>query len=74
MTPAHSTNTIIKFADDTTVVGLIHNGDESACRDEVCRLTDWCSTNNLALNIPKTKKTEGGTSSQRRPSGESALL
>ncbi|KAF7668955.1 hypothetical protein LDENG_00267500 [Lucifuga dentata] len=55
-TPIHSTNTIIKFADDTTVVGLIHNGDEAAYRDEVCRLTDWCFTNNLALNISRTRE------------------
>ncbi|KAF7644699.1 hypothetical protein LDENG_00217230 [Lucifuga dentata] len=54
--PIHSTNTIIKFADDTTVAGLICNGDETAYRDEVCRLTDWCFTNNLALNISKTRE------------------
>ena len=29
----HDANTIIKFADDTTVVGLITNGDESAYRE-----------------------------------------
>jgi len=28
-TPTHLSNTIIKFADDTTVVGLISNGDEA---------------------------------------------
>lgn len=36
-TRLHSTNTIVKFADDTTVVGLIQNDDESADR-ELCRL------------------------------------
>jgi len=29
----HETNTFIKFADDTTIVGLIHNNDVSAYRD-----------------------------------------
>ncbi|KAI4879833.1 hypothetical protein NFI96_016476 [Prochilodus magdalenae] len=40
----HSSNHIIKFADDTTVVGLISKNDESAYREEVQRLTDWCRT------------------------------
>ncbi|KAF7664535.1 hypothetical protein LDENG_00172280, partial [Lucifuga dentata] len=31
-------------------------GDESAYRDEVRRLTAWCSENNLALNTSKTKE------------------
>ena len=55
-TPTHSTNRIIKFADDTTVVGLINNNDESAYRDEVQKLTVWCTNNNLALNSTKTKE------------------
>ncbi|KAK0153202.1 hypothetical protein N1851_005108 [Merluccius polli] len=40
----------------TTVVGLITKGDESAYREEVQRLTEWCSENNLSLNIKKTKE------------------
>lgn len=47
----HPSNTIIKFADDTTTVGLISNRDETAYRDEVCNLTRWCTENNLTLNI-----------------------
>jgi gmma-aminobutyric acid receptor subunit gamma/cGMP-dependent protein kinase 2 len=31
----HACNSIIKFADDTTVVGLITNNDETAYREEV---------------------------------------
>ncbi|KAI5087807.1 gastrula zinc finger protein XlCGF28.1-like [Silurus meridionalis] len=46
----------IKFADDTTVVGLISKNDESAYREEVQRLTAWCRANNLSLNINKTKE------------------
>ncbi|KAI4871761.1 hypothetical protein NFI96_026787, partial [Prochilodus magdalenae] len=52
----HSSNHIIKFSDDTTVVGLISKNDESAYREEVQRLTDWCRTNNLSLNVDKTKE------------------
>ncbi|KAI4883835.1 hypothetical protein NFI96_020724 [Prochilodus magdalenae] len=52
----HSSNHIIKFADDTTVVALISKNDESAYREEVQQLTDWCRTNNLSLNVDKTKE------------------
>ena len=31
----HDSNTIIKFADDTTVVSLITDNDETAVREEV---------------------------------------
>jgi hypothetical protein len=52
----HDSNTIIKFADDTTVVGLITDNDETACREEVRDLAVWCQDNNLYLNVSKTKE------------------
>ncbi|KAI3354907.1 hypothetical protein L3Q82_004701 [Scortum barcoo] len=52
----HSSNTIIKFADDTTVIGLITGDDETAYREEVRALTSWCQDNNLHLNVSKTKE------------------
>ncbi|KAJ8347410.1 hypothetical protein AAFF_G00207760 [Aldrovandia affinis] len=52
----HSSNVIIKFADDTTVLGLISDDDETAYREEVGSLTQWCQENNLALNAQKTKE------------------
>ena len=55
-TPTHPSNAIIKFADDTTVVGLISGGDETAYREEVQRLSTWCTLNNLVLNTSKTKE------------------
>ncbi|KAK7910081.1 hypothetical protein WMY93_014765 [Mugilogobius chulae] len=54
--PSHPTNVIIKFADHTTVVGLIKNNTEAAYRDEVDNLVEWCSLNNLSLNSSKTKE------------------
>ena len=51
----HDSNTIIKFADDTTLVGLITN-NETAYREEVRDLTVWCKDNNLSLNVIKSKK------------------
>ena len=52
----HSSHTIVKFPDDTTVIGLITNGDETAFREEVRALTSWCQDNNLQLNLSKTKE------------------
>ncbi|MCP4487325.1 MAG: DUF1891 domain-containing protein [Gammaproteobacteria bacterium] len=54
--PIHPENIIVKFADDTTVVGLITEGNEEAYRDEVLKLEEWCAYNNLALNTSKTKE------------------
>jgi hypothetical protein len=51
-----SSNTIIKFADDTTVLGLITDNDETAYRDEVRDLAVWCQDDNLSLNVIKTKE------------------
>ncbi len=45
---------LLKFADDTTVIGLIQDGDESAYRQEVEQLAVWCSLNNLEINTLKT--------------------
>ena len=45
----------IKFADDTTVVGLITNNDESAYREEVGELALLFQDYNLSFNISITK-------------------
>ena len=52
----HNSNTIIKFADNTTVVGLITDNDETAYREEVRDLAVWCQNSNLSLNLSKTKE------------------
>ncbi|KAK0133374.1 putative RNA-directed DNA polymerase from transposon BS [Merluccius polli] len=49
----HSTNHMVKFADDTTLMGLITK-NETHYRKEVKLLTTWCSDNNLLLNVSKT--------------------
>ena len=56
----HDSNTIIKFADDTTVVGLITDNDETAYREEVRDLAVWLKDNNLSLNVSKTKGADRG--------------
>ena len=54
--PMYGSNSIVKFADDTTVIGLITNNDESEYRAEVQHLAAWCAHNNLLLNTSKTKE------------------
>ncbi|KAK2905565.1 hypothetical protein Q8A73_009508 [Channa argus] len=53
---SHKDNIILKFADDTAVIGRIAGGDEAAYRREVASLVSWCGDNNLTLNTDKTKE------------------
>jgi hypothetical protein len=52
----HDSNTIIKFADDKTVIGLITDNNKTAYREEVRDLALWCQHNNPHLNMIKTKE------------------
>ena len=47
---------MVKFTDDTTLVGFITKDDETHYRKEVNLLTTWCKDNNLLLNVSKTKE------------------
>ena len=38
----NNSNAIIKISDDTTVVGLITDNDETAYREKVGDLAEWC--------------------------------
>ena len=49
-----SSTLIFKFFDDTTIEGLITNADESAYREEVEQVVDWCTNNDLELNVAIT--------------------
>jgi hypothetical protein len=52
----HASNSIIKFADNTKVVGLIANNDKPDYKEELSALAEWCQENNLSLNVNKTKE------------------
>ncbi|KAM3843277.1 uncharacterized protein ACN63O_021374 [Diretmus argenteus] len=52
----HATNQVVKFADDTVVVGLVSGGDESAYREEIATLEQRCRDDNLSLHGKKTKE------------------
>ncbi len=45
---------LLKFVDDTTLISLFQDSDESAYRQEVKELEVWCCLNNLELNTLKT--------------------
>ena len=62
----HASISIIKFADDTTVVGLITNNEETVFREEVRALGVWCQDSNLTLNVNKTKEMIVDFRKQRR--------
>ncbi|KAK1790113.1 hypothetical protein P4O66_002231 [Electrophorus voltai] len=51
-----SSTIIVKFADDTVVMGLISDNDERAYLEEIKHLENWCQENNLLLNVSKTKQ------------------
>ena len=52
----HASNSIIKFVDDTTVVGLITNNDETAYREEVRALGVWCQENTTHSTSTKQRR------------------
>ncbi|KAK3520974.1 hypothetical protein QTP86_001847 [Hemibagrus guttatus] len=46
----------IKFADDTVVVGLISDNNETAYLEEIRNLENWCQRISLLFNVSKTKE------------------
>ena len=47
---------VIKFADDTAILGLISNNEESEYMQCIREVGDWCKGNGLLLNVEKTKE------------------
>ena len=47
---------ITKFADDTTLQGLVLCDNELLYRQEVDKFVSWCDDNSLCLNVDKTKE------------------
>jgi hypothetical protein len=46
---------IVKFADDTVILSLIQNNDETCYRNTISYVNNWCKNNYLDLNVRKTK-------------------
>ncbi|KAI4904717.1 hypothetical protein NFI96_023993 [Prochilodus magdalenae] len=51
----HSSNIIIEFTNDTTIIGNVTNDDEGPYREEVKLLTEWCAANTSPLMSAKPK-------------------
>ena len=47
---------LIKFADDTAMIGLIHDNDNAKYQLHLKLFVDYCNTNYLQLSISKTKE------------------
>ena len=47
---------ISKFADDTAIIGLISDRNETAYRNSIDSFVRRCSTDDLELNVTKTKE------------------
>jgi len=47
---------IIKYADDTLIVGKIANNDYNHYMDTISSTIEWCQSNKLVLNESKTKE------------------
>ena len=47
---------LIKFADDTALIGLISKDDDSAFLSQVDSFVNHCDANYLELNVSKTKR------------------
>lgn len=52
----HPDDTIIKFADGNTAVGLISGGNETTHREEFTKLKEWCTDNILVIIASETKE------------------
>ena len=63
----HSSVPLLKFADDTTLVGLVSDSEASEYRHEVSTLVSWCDTNNLQLNASKTREMIVDFSKRKNP-------
>lgn len=47
---------IIKFADDSAMIGLIANDDDTVYQQQLDRFVSYCDANYLELNVSKTKE------------------
>ncbi len=45
-----------KYADDTTIIGLITNNQETEYRAQINQAVTWCTDHDLLLNTSKTKE------------------
>lgn len=54
--PLNANCQVVKFADDTALIGLIENDDYSHYQNEIKAFVKYCDTHYLELNVKKTKE------------------
>ena len=47
---------LVKYADDTVIIGLIINNDIVNYQKQVSDVVSWCTSHSLILNVKKTKE------------------
>ncbi len=52
----HPSNVMVKFADDTTIVDIISESEETAYREEVQHFVQCCEDHHLVLNTHTQKR------------------
>ena len=56
-TSSNPENDIVKFSDDTTVLGVMYkDADTTVYRSEIQRFVKWCDEHHLILNVKKTEE------------------
>lgn len=54
--PQHSSCQVVKFADDTALLGPIDQDNDSQYRKEINSFVEYCGSHFLELNVKKTKE------------------
>lgn len=53
----HPHNYIVKFSDDTAILGLLHRDqDTESYHSEIKQFVDWCDAHHLVVNVRKTQE------------------
>ena len=56
---------MLMYADDTTLYCNINDANSEQVNNELCKISDWLSSNKLSLNVNKTKYMVFHTSQKR---------
>lgn len=72
LTSHHGSVSLYKYADDTTIIGLITNNQETVYRAQINQAVTWCTDHDLLLNTSKTK--ELIVDLRRQPSPKTPVL
>lgn len=72
LTSHHSSVSLYKYADDTTIIGFITNNQETEYRAQINQAVTWCTDHDLLLNTSKTK--ELIVDLRRQPSPKTPVL